>query len=354
MHTPEHKEFSIIDAIVAGRNLLKYLFTRWLLILLVAIAGGLAGVLYAWLQKPQYIAVITFFTEGDTKSGLGVYASLAAQFGFDLGTGGGGAFEGDNLMEILRSKTLVEKTLLSHVDKNSKELMIERYLSSGEFIKNWREDEKYRNLKFAEYPVAPDRLRDSVTDKIYENIVKADLKIDKRDKKVDLIDVQMKSVDEYFAKRFVELLTENAIKYYTDYKVKNTRQNVEILQRQTDSVKLMLFGNIGQVAEMNDINVNPLRQTVRIGVQRKQIDLQANSALYVELLKNLELSKLALRKATPLIQVVDQPSLPLKKEKPGRLLTGIIFAFIAAFLCMLYLLIKRWLIQNKVIATYQP
>ena len=35
--------------------------------------------------------------------------------------------------------------------------------------------------------------------------------------------------------------------------------------------------------------------------------------------------------------------LPLKKEKPGRLLTGIIFAFLGGALAAAFLLLRRWL-----------
>ncbi len=351
MNNLENKELTIIDLIKSIKENVRFLFSKWILILLITFMGGIAGITYAWLKKPEYIAVLTFFTEGDAKSGLGMYASIAAQFGLDLGSsGGGGAFEGDNLMELLKSRTLVKKTLLSPIESGAKNLMIDKYLLINQLNKDWENKPAYRNIHFEESPKQFDRVRDSIVDKVYENIIKSELEIEKRDKKVDLIDVKMKSSDEYFGKRFVELLTINAIHYYTDYKIKKSRQNVEVLQKQTDSVKNSLSGNISQVAEMNDVNVNPLKQVVRTGVQRKQIDLQANSLLYAELLKNLELSKLALRRETPLIQVVDVPSLPLKNQKPGRFFSGIIGAFLFGFFIVSYLITKRWLQKHGVIS----
>lgn len=354
MKEPGEKDLTIADLVIKVSATFRFLLTKWLLILLVAIAAGLLGVLFAWLEKPKYVAVITFFTEGDAKSSLGSYAGIAAQFGIDLGGSGGGVFEGENLMEILKSKTIVKKTLLSPIDDTSGLLMIDKYLLDNEINKNWRKDAVYRNVRFEQNPTKPDRVRDSILDKVYEGVVKSQLNIQKRDKKLDLIDVVMVSGNEYFSKRFVELLTANAIRYYTDYKIKKSRQNVEILQRQTDSVRAMLFGNISQVAEMNDVNVNPLRQVLRTGVQRKQVDVQANSLLYGELVKNLELSRLGLRKETPLIQVIDQPTLPLKKVKHGRLLTGILFAFVGALLSLIYLLLRRWAANNGLVSLAKP
>ncbi|MGI8637486.1 MAG: hypothetical protein ACR2KZ_18980, partial [Segetibacter sp.] len=89
------------------------------------------------------------------------------------------------------------------------------------------------------------------------------------------------------------------------------------------------------------LNVNPTRQIVRTGIQRKQVDAQVNGALYTELVKNLELSKMGLRKETPLIQIIDTPMLPLQKKKLGRLLTGIIFAGLGFFLTLGYYFIRK-------------
>ncbi len=60
-------------------------------------------------------------------------------------------------------------------------------------------------------------------------------------------------------------------------------------------------------------------------------------------MKNLELSKITLRKETPLIQVIDQPVFPLEKQSFGKakgiMIGGILFGFVIIG----YLLIARFL-----------
>jgi hypothetical protein len=85
-------------------------------------------------------------------------------------------------------------------------------------------------------------------------------------------------------------------------------------------------------------NLNPAMQVLRVPSQQRQVDVQANTAILTELVKNLELAKLALRRETPLIQVIDKPVLPLEKEQLGKLKGMIIGAFLAGFLTVLYLL----------------
>ncbi len=333
-------EIIIVDLIKKGKESFAFLLGKWKVILVVSFFAAIIGIVKTWLQDPKYTAEMTFVAEGDKSGGLGGYASIAAQFGFDIGGGGGGAFAEDNLVELLKSRRLIDKTLLSTYNNN---LFIDQYIINHKFDKRWAKDTVLSKAQFASIATGEYiPKRDSMFNVIANDIINGQLDVDKVDKKLDIIYIKMTDLDMVFAKRFVEKLADNAIKFYTEYKTQKNLSNVQILQRQTDSVKAMLFGGISDVASINDLNVNPIKQSLRTSGQKKQVDLQVNSALYTELLKNLELSKLNLRKETPLIQIIDTPKLPLKNEKKGRLFTGIIFAFFGGIFCSAYLLMKRW------------
>jgi uncharacterized protein involved in exopolysaccharide biosynthesis len=57
---------------------------------------------------------------------------------------------------------------------------------------------------------------------------------------------------------------------------------------------------------------------------------------------------MALRKETPLIQVIDKPIFPLEKEKVGKLKTLVLGGFLAGFLTVLYLVFSS--LYKKLIA----
>jgi uncharacterized protein involved in exopolysaccharide biosynthesis len=59
------------------------------------------------------------------------------------------------------------------------------------------------------------------------------------------------------------------------------------------------------------------------------------------------LAKVTLRKETPLIQVIDRPIFPLPKEKFGKAKGIIVGGFLAGFLIVLVLIVRR-LIKNIV------
>jgi len=331
-------EVSIQDLKVICKNWFNYLLSKWHIFVLVGVLSAALGIFYAWVQKPTYTAEITFAPEND-KGAIGMYAGLAAQFGLDLGSGGNGVFEGENLMWLLTSKMLIEKALFSPVSlNNSNQLLIDYYINLT-IREDKREDPVFKTVTFKDYKPG-NRIADSLLSVITKDVAN-NLVVEKLDKKVDIIVARMTSEDELFSKAFVEQIVNNGIQYYIDYKSGKTKENVLILQRQTDSVRNSLSGGIVSVAASSDLNVNPIRNIGRASTQKKQVDVQVNGQLYAELLKQLELSKIALRKETPLIQIIDKPRLPLEKNKLGRLKGGVIFAFIGTIVAIFFFTIKH-------------
>jgi uncharacterized protein involved in exopolysaccharide biosynthesis len=138
--------------------------------------------------------------------------------------------------------------------------------------------------------------------------------------------------------------------YYVEIKSKKARMNVEILQKQTDSIRTELNSAITGVATAADnvFNLNMAMNVKRSPGVRRQVDVQANTAMLTSLVTNLEMSKMALRKETPLIQIIDRPILPLEKEKLGKLKSMVLGGFLAGFLTVLYLVFSS--LYKKLIA----
>ena len=337
----EDKEYPIDEFKKMIHDWVAYLKSKMLWVIIVGILSGLYGIYYASTQKPVYIARLTFASDIG-QSGLNAYAGIAVQLGLDVG-GGESIFEGDNLMELLRSRLLIQKTFLTPVIiNNRKQLLVDYYIDRKELRKQWKNSATLSKLTFTAAPLSSDRTRDSIMKLLYNNIIGGSLLLERIDRRLNIISATLKDNDEMFAKVFIEQLVSNAIQYYTNFKVEKARQNVQILQRQTDSVRSLVSGNIVSIASENDLNINPLRQLPKANVQKKGIDVQVNTALYGELVKNLELSRMALRKETPLIQIIDTPTLPLDKIKMGRLKGAVLFGFIGGSIVLLLLILKKF------------
>ncbi|MNE30355.1 hypothetical protein D3C80_1238650 [compost metagenome] len=101
------------------------------------------------------------------------------------------------------------------------------------------------------------------------------------------------------------------------------------MQHKSDSLRRALDGALyGRALDADRIpNLNPVKQVAAVPGQKKQVDIQVISSAYGEVLKNLELSKLALSRETPFIQIIDAPIVPLPKEYIGRI-TGIVLGMV--------------------------
>ncbi|WP_026905520.1 Wzz/FepE/Etk N-terminal domain-containing protein [Pedobacter glucosidilyticus] len=338
-------EISLKELILKLKEWYLYLLSKWKTILIAGILGGALGLAYAFIKKPVYTATTTFvLEEGESGGGLGAYAGIASMVGIDLSGGGGGIFKGDNIIELYKSRKMIQETLLSQdTFERKQQLLIDRYIEFNKLREDWQEKPELVNLKFSTDVKGYNRLRDSVMGKIVETINKSVLSVSKPDKKLSIIKVDVKSKDELFAKSFADNIVAKVNQFYVETKTKKSMENVAILQYQTDSVRRVLNKSIGGVASEIDANPNsnPAFQKLRVGSQKRQVDVQAAGAVYQELVKNLELSKITLRKEKPLIQVIDEPVLPLKIDKLGKAKGIILGGFICGLMCLIYFVCER-------------
>ena len=117
-------------------SLFKVVFRNWLLFLIIGILAGAGGIVYSILHKPEYKSHLTFALDDDGNgSGMGNLLGLASQFGFSFGSSKD-IFSGDNILEIIKSRRMVEKVFLSIDTFNNKPFtLIEYYLQITEKFK---------------------------------------------------------------------------------------------------------------------------------------------------------------------------------------------------------------------------
>jgi len=350
MNANDSDEISLKDLLLNLSRWRMYIFSKWKIIFIASLIGGVFGLALSYFIKPIYKAELSFALQDDNSasgSGLGAAVGLASQFGIDLGSSAGGAFTGDNLMELLKSRAMIENTLLAPLEIDGKrQTLAHLYLTFNKFQQDWKSDPVLSKVDFLPNI---DRSKftlhqDSVLGVFYRKILKKNLTVEKTDKKLSIIDVEVNSKDELFSKYFAEVLVKKVSDFYIDTKTKRSSQNVLVLQRLTDSVRSELNSAITGVASTSDINPNPnpALQILRVPSQHRQVDVEANGAMLTELVKNLELAKISLRKETPLIQVIDSPILPLEQEKIGKLKGLIIGGILGGILTIITLSLARY------------
>ena len=344
-------EISLKELIQKVKEWFDYLLSQWKKIVLAGVVGATLGLTYSFIKKPVYTASLSFALDSNNPSGgLGGALGLASSLGFDLGGSGGGIFEGSNLTELFKSRKMVEKTLLMPIRFNGKTISLaEMYIQNEEWRDKWNKKPKLKDIQFLPNPNRKyfTRVYDSIFGEIYDDLSKYELEVGQKDKKVDIISIEVSSTNELFAKYFTEALAKQVGSFYIETKSKKARINMAVLEKQTDSIRGELNNAIAGVAVANDntFGLNPSLNVRRVPSARRQVDVQANTAILTELVKQTELAKVTLRKETPLIQIIDKPILPLKNDRVGKLkglvLGGVLFGFLTALFLTLKNSLKK-------------
>lgn len=341
-------EISLKELILNIRKWISYVFSQWKIILIFLVVGAVAGYLYTKTKDTLYSAESTFVLD-EGKSGGNALSGLAF-LGMDMENASAGLFSSaKNIIWLYKSRLMLHQTLLTPVTyKGKKQLLIDIFLQeNGIKEKVIDKEPSLKNLHFAE------RMEVDSLDKDQSSIMLSCIGLLKGDKYLDisetskaenLITVTFKSKDEQFSKLFTETLVSNVNQYYISTRTKKTQEEIKVLERKADSARMMLNSNMYQVASTTEAvpYANPLKTTLRVAPEQKRVDVQASSAMYIELAKNLETRRMALAQETPLIQIIDAPVYPLEVLQPSGTRFAMVGAVLFAFLATVVVILRKW------------
>ena len=342
-------KYSELKAIVL--RFLNYFISQYKIILYITLITSALGLLYGKLQPSTFKATSTFIVEDKSGKGGGGLSGLASQFGIDVGglTGGGaGLFDGDNILEIIKSRAIIEKVLLTKMEEPSsiKGQTIADYYIQVEDLqgKFERKNINVKSLNFAELLGGAKHTvqQDSVLYVLFDRINK-DLNVEKKNKKSTIITLEVVSGDQVFSKIFAEELLKQTSDLYIDIKTGNLSRSINKIQQKADSLQYSLTGIYQKSFQAeNATKLYNVNSSLRINTSQTEIaarDKTVSSTLYGEVVKNLETLKLSLINQTPVIQVLDTPKYPLFDQRIPILyflLIGFAVGIVLSFFYALY------------------
>ena len=300
---------------------------------------------YNYLKSPVYYANTSFVLENDASASLGGLSSLASMSGINTSSlmSASNLFQIDNIQELYRSNNMLKQALLEKVTINGKsQILIDYFAVAQNLEKKWVKEKVYLKDFYKDKKLYS-RAQDSVLKEAIKLIKKDYLIVGKPNRNTSILNVGFRHEDEVFAKIFNEVLVNKVNSFYYKTETKKTAFNLNVLQVQTDSVKGLLDMSFLALAEIdqNTPNLNPLVKTAKVPYQKAMANLQANQAIYLEVVKQLELAKVAHRNKTPLIQIIDKPSFPLENNRWTFLDILILGIFGGGMLIVLLLSLQR-------------
>ena len=333
-------DIELKDILIKLSEYKAYLLKKKFIILSVSFLFLVIGLLTAYFSEEEYHAELTFVVEakGGGAGSIGSISGIASQFGFDLGGSESATFSQQNIFELLKSRRVVVSTLLQDAIVNGKnDLLIEHYLEINKIKESWIENESLNDISFHNQLAY---VHDSIIEGIWNNIIK-ELEIEFQSREVSIISLSYTSVNEEYAKRFVEILIEEMSKMYISHQTAQTNNTLDFLQNRADSVFNELEIAEEKFAKVKDINQRIIKASGRLKELQLMRNVEVLNTMYLEIIKNLELSKLTLLNQTPIINIIDTPILPLQDNQYSIFLLGVLGAFLGGFLIITFFILRK-------------
>ena len=338
---PDNKEIELRDIVITLKEIKQELISRSFKIGLIVFVFTLTAVLFNISQESRYKAELSFVVEDKQKSTpLSSVSGLASQFGFDFFSSSNSTFSQANIMELLKSRGVISKTLLR---PNANDLFIHNYISMYNLDSDWKNNKDLERISFKNNIEVK---HDSIITMVWEKIIEDDISVEIRNDETDIIYLSFKSLDERFAKLFSENLIDEMSSMYIEYQTKQSTNTIDFLQNRADSVFNELEKAEEEFARVKDINQRIIKASGRLKELQLMRNVEVLNTMYLELVKNIEVSKLTLLNQTPIIQVIDRPTLPLEDTKLSAVLVFVI-SFVLSFLISVFYFVFRKMIADS-------
>lgn len=340
-------QFSPRRILMLVNQAIRYLRSKWIVIVVTGILLGLVAVIYSYPVRPQYTAEFSFaMDEGGVKTQGNSLTRLSEELGFSPSFEAGGIFSSmSNIIELMQSRLLIEKTLKRSVVLYGKPVIFANFfLDSLRYREKWMKNPNHPKLDFSDTTLSREEelYRNGIINNMHSVITSKLMKIDTKGKGTSLIDVTLISENELFSKYFLEALVDEVSKYYISLKTYRSKLYLEFIQKRTDSVKNAYMASLFGRANFSDANLNPILQTNIVPGERKQTDVVVLRETYIGLVKNLESARTSLLQDTPLFQYLDQPVLPLKIKAGSLLMKFILFFIVGMVLASLFVMLRKF------------
>jgi len=330
-----NSESSFKDIIVTISNHKNELKKRLFFIFSIAIIFSLLGFWFSKLQEKQYVAVLSFIVEDQSEAtDFSSFSGMANLAGFNLGGNTSSSFSQQNIIELLKSRKIIEKTLNHKCEISGKsDLLLNHYIRINSFIN----DSSITNLST--------NYNDSIINVVWSRIINEEMNILFQNNEANILNLSFESLNAEFAKNFTEIIISEISEMYSDYQTEKTRIALNNLETRSDSIFSELKSAERSLARVKDKNTRVITSSGRLHEIQYMREVEVLNAIYIELRKNIEITNMNLLDETPLVQIIDKPFLPLNITNRSTLFWIVIFSFLGVFITV-FMIISRKLVRD--------
>lgn len=302
----------------------------------------IAGIIYSFSLNKEFISEGKILPETQSKgSSMGQFAGLAALAGVDISSANGGldAVRPDLYPDVLKSTPFFLRLFQEKIKNiNNKEVIFQEFYNKEVLDDQLKEKDQINNFPKSENYISFNRQTEKNIKDLKERINCT------YDKKIGVISISVKMPDPVIAANVARFSMNYLTDYIISYRTEKQKRDLDFLAERLNSAKGKYYVSQSKKASYTDkMPLNALRlQSADLQRERIDADYKISSSFYNSLLQKYEEAKLRMQQETPVIQVLEPPSVPNHKIEPNVIMIILVASMSGFTLVVLFLLLLNF------------
>ena len=346
-NTNEEQGISIKDLVLKIREFWFEAWKYWWVIVIFIFVVGIFQIYTVFKAKAYYPAKLTFMVNKEEGGGFGGMAGVLGSFGFG---GGGGDYNLEKMLELIKSRKIVQNVLLEKGYALGKtDYYANHLINAYEYHDQWSEDTTGLNGLLFEHDSIPlfSRAENKALKVLHARLIGSkELGIEALLKSTisestGIMTLSINTFGEDLSINLLETVFEELSEFYVDKAIEKQKHTYDAISTKADSLHKELNSAEYGLANFMDRNRGLYNKTDQLQRLRLEAKVKMLGAAWAKVEEQKEIAEFSLRDRTPIIQVIDLPIAPIKPAKKS-LIVGILMAIIlGTFLGLLYVIGRK-------------
>ncbi len=312
-----------------------YLWAYKWWVLLPTLGVGIGVVYRAWQQPFTYTARTTFMVNEESGGSSGGLGAILGQFGLGMGTKSD--FNLDKIVELGRSRQIIQQALLDSAEINGQtDLLANHIIRIQALQEEWVADSLLQTFLFTRSAFEDfNRVEKKALLQVYATVLGSVaekkpglLQLSYLDES-GILELSVKTRSEALSLALNRQLYLSLSNFYIKKTTEKQRETVQMLDTKVDSIYRALASADYSLAQTQDQSLGIIQKRGQVNQGRLSREVQLLTIMYGEAIKNRETADFLLRSTTPFFQLIDEAMEPLKKERKSILKPAILWSFLA-------------------------
>jgi len=340
----EEDEITLKELILKIKEFFWEVVRNWKWVVLIVIPF-VTFFMYKAVSTPvTYEAELTFMVNEDDGGGMGGVSAILGQFGF--GGGRGGKNNLDKILELAKSRHIVQQIMFDTISINGRSDIISNHIISFyDYHNKWEKDTTgLRQFLFTKN-AGFSRTENKVIKILYKRIVGSSeveaLVSTGINKDTGIMTFSSTTVNEGLSIQLCNLIYDKLSTFYINTTIEKQQQTFDVMQQKVDSIKNAMKRTEYELANFRDSNAGLYTTKAKMREIQLQRDVRVLNEMYAVSLKNFEIADFSLKNKTPFIQVIDMPIEPLKIKEESVVKNLIIGGVLGGFFSIFFLMSRK-------------